>query len=165
MTSQPRDPQTGRDQLRVGHADRERVIEALKDAFARGRLSKGELDTRAGCALVARTGADLAALTTDIPPGPPDARPPGPPAPARRRRPLARSAAASGACLVIAAAAVRLAFLADPGATSAPYQFLAFPLMLIATFAAIGVPATLGLGVAVALRQRRSRREPRQVTS
>ena len=49
-----------RDQLRVGHADREQVIEALKAAFVHGRLTKAELDTRAGQALAARTYADLA---------------------------------------------------------------------------------------------------------
>lgn len=166
MTTGPQDPATaGGGRLRAGHADRERVIEALKDAFANGRLTKGEFDARAGRALVARTGADLTALTADIPAGLPEAGPPGPPVPSRRRRPLARAAAASGGCLVIAAAAARVAFLVDPGATPAPYQFLAFPLMLIATFAVVGVPVILGLGVAAALGQRRSRRAPRQVTT
>ena len=44
------------------------AIEALKTAFVHGRLTKAELDARAGQALSARTYADLAALTTDIPP-------------------------------------------------------------------------------------------------
>jgi Domain of unknown function (DUF1707) len=30
----------------ASHADREQVIEALKDAFVHGRLTKDELDTR-----------------------------------------------------------------------------------------------------------------------
>jgi len=33
------------------HADREQVIEALKDAFVQGRLTRHELDTRVGQAL------------------------------------------------------------------------------------------------------------------
>ena len=66
----PQDPAAGRDQLRVGHADREQVIQALKDAFVRGQLTRDELSMRAGQALVARTGAELAALTADIPGGP-----------------------------------------------------------------------------------------------
>src|SRR5205809_5745427 len=64
----PEDPAAaGRDRLRAGHADREQVIEALKDAFVQGRLTRDELDTRAGQALIARTRAELAALTADIP--------------------------------------------------------------------------------------------------
>jgi hypothetical protein len=57
----------GSDRLRAGHFDRERVIEALKQAFVHGRLSRDELDVRAGRALAARTRAELAALTADIP--------------------------------------------------------------------------------------------------
>jgi hypothetical protein len=64
----PQDPAAaGEDRLRAGHADREQVIEALKVAFVHGRLTKDELDTRAGRALSAQTRADLAALTADIP--------------------------------------------------------------------------------------------------
>ena len=64
----PQDPAAaGCDRLRAGHADREQVIETLKDAFVQGRLTRDELDARAGQALSARTYADLAALTADIP--------------------------------------------------------------------------------------------------
>src|SRR5215471_9396850 len=105
VTTGPQDPAAaGGDRLRAGHADREQAIEALKDAFVQGRLTKDELDARAGQALAARTYADLAALTADIPPRPPAARPVRPPVPVRRR-PLARAAAKSGVCLIIAAAA------------------------------------------------------------
>ena len=107
----PQDPAAaGRNRLRAGHADREQVIGTLKDAFVHGRLTKDELDARAGRALTARTHADLAALTADITAEPAAAGPARPPAPARRR-PLARAATGSGLCLVIAAAAVRVAFL------------------------------------------------------
>ena len=39
----PQDPaaESGRDQLRVGHADREQVIEALKAAFVHGLADQG----------------------------------------------------------------------------------------------------------------------------
>ncbi len=40
----------------------------LKDAFVHGCLARGEPDIRTGQALTARTRADLAALTSDIPP-------------------------------------------------------------------------------------------------
>ena len=64
----PQDPAAaGGDRLRAAHADREQVIEALKDAFVQGRLTRDELDTRAGRALAAPTYADLASLTADIP--------------------------------------------------------------------------------------------------
>jgi Domain of unknown function (DUF1707) len=148
----PQDPAAaGRGRLRAGHADREQAIDTLKTAFVHGQLTKDELDARAGQALAARTYADLAALTAGIPPRPPAGIPPRPPAarPARppapvRRRPLARAAAKSGACLIIAAAATRvLVFLvaADghyrgiPGANPS-YESWA-PLALILAFAAV----------------------------
>ena len=115
MTTGPQDPAgAGRDRLRAGHADREQVIGTLKDAFVHGRLTKDELDARTGQALAARTYADLAALTADIPPGPAAAGPARPPAPARRR-PLARAAAKSGICLIITAAAIGVLAYLDPG--------------------------------------------------
>ena len=58
----------GRGPMRASHADREQVIEALKDAFVHGRLTKDELDARAGRTLAARTCAELDAVTADIPP-------------------------------------------------------------------------------------------------
>ena len=74
----------GRGRMRASHADREQVIDALKTAFVTGRLTRDELDARTGRALAARTYADLAALTADIPPAPAAARAggltlPGPP--------------------------------------------------------------------------------------
>jgi hypothetical protein len=72
VTTGPQDPAAaGRDRLRAGQADREQVIGTLKTAFVHGQLTKDELDTRAGQALTARTYADLAALTADIPPARP----------------------------------------------------------------------------------------------
>jgi hypothetical protein len=54
---------------RVGDREREEVMLVLSDAFADGRLTKEEFDARSTEALVARTGADLQALTADLPPG------------------------------------------------------------------------------------------------
>jgi hypothetical protein len=42
------------------------VIGVLKVAFVQGRLTKDELDARAGHALTVPTRAALAALTTDL---------------------------------------------------------------------------------------------------
>jgi len=99
VTERPVDPVTAaRAHLRASDADRERAIEALKVAFTRGRLTRDELDLRAGQALVARTYAELARSTADMParPGPGGAGhaaghpanwpPPALTAPARRHR-------------------------------------------------------------------------------
>ena len=153
----PKEPAAAaRDRLRAGHADREQVIEALKDAFVQGRLTRDELDTRAGRALAARTRAELAALTADIPGGP--AGPPRPPAPAPVRRPLARAAAGSGLCLIIAAAAVRVAFLLNPDGPGPHHS--GGPLCLTVAF--LAVLTALGIfihGVGTAVEQRQSRRQ------
>jgi hypothetical protein len=76
VTTGPVEPAAGgRGHLRASDADRERMIEALKVAFVQGRLTRGELDLRAGQAFCARTYAELAAVTADIPPGPAVTRP------------------------------------------------------------------------------------------
>jgi hypothetical protein len=156
----PQDPAAAsRDQLRVGHADREQVIEALKAAFVHGRLTKAELDTRAGQALAARTYADLATLTADIPGEPAAARSARPPAPARRR-PLVRAAAWSGGCLVIAFAAMQIAERADPGNTPGTLPgSLAFPSFLLANAAVFAAVLIVIYGAVIAVGQRRSRRQ------
>jgi hypothetical protein len=53
--------------LRVSHADRDRVVDALRVAGGDGRLSAEELDTRLESALSARTFGELAELTADLP--------------------------------------------------------------------------------------------------
>jgi Domain of unknown function (DUF1707) len=89
----PQDPAAaGGDRLRASRADREQVIEVLKDAFVQGRLTRDELDARAGRALAARIYAELAVLTADIPAGPADAAPARPPARAQNRVPQTRTA-------------------------------------------------------------------------
>ena len=57
----------GRGDLRASHADREQVIGTLKAAFVQGMLAKDEFDQRVGQAFAARTHAELAALTADLP--------------------------------------------------------------------------------------------------
>jgi hypothetical protein len=59
----------GHGHLRASHADREQVIGTLKAAYVQGRLAKDDLDLRVGQALAARTYADLAAVTADLPAG------------------------------------------------------------------------------------------------
>ena len=60
--------------FRASDADREQVIDTLKVAFVQGRLTRDELDARAGQTFAPRTYAELAAVTADILAGPPAAR-------------------------------------------------------------------------------------------
>jgi DUF1707 SHOCT-like domain len=177
VTTEPQDPAARRGRLRAGHADREQVIEALKTAFVDGRLTKNELSARTGRALAARTYADLAALTADIPAEPAAAAPvpagptpaepaatlPGPalpPAPAIRR-PIAKAAAVSGVCLAIAAAAIEIGAHIDPNVPGPnPHHAWVAACFSLALGAVIIAAFTVFLGVAVAIEQRRSRRQP-----
>ena len=54
MTVEPPEPRR-RGQLRVSHADRDAVVEWLREAAAEGRIDLDELDTRLGHALTAKT--------------------------------------------------------------------------------------------------------------
>jgi len=56
--------------LRASHEDRDRVVEVLRVAAGDGRLTAEELDERLEAALTARTYAELAVLTRDLPAGP-----------------------------------------------------------------------------------------------
>jgi uncharacterized protein DUF1707 len=53
--------------MRASDEDRERVVDLLKTAFIEGLLTTDELGERVGGALAARTHADLAMVTADIP--------------------------------------------------------------------------------------------------
>jgi hypothetical protein len=58
---------TGDGALRASHADRDKIVEVLRTAAGDGRLSPEELDERLELALTAKTYAELAGLTTDLP--------------------------------------------------------------------------------------------------
>jgi hypothetical protein len=53
--------------LRASDADRDRVIDRLRDAAGEGRLEPDELEQRVGAALRARTYAELSWLVADLP--------------------------------------------------------------------------------------------------
>jgi hypothetical protein len=66
--SPARDPDRGpAQQLRASHVDRDAVVEVLRIAAGDGRLTAAELDERLEAALTARTYAELAVLTADLP--------------------------------------------------------------------------------------------------
>ena len=54
--------------LRAADADRDAAVERLRAAYEEGRLRDPELEERLGAALGARTLAELAVLTGDLPP-------------------------------------------------------------------------------------------------
>lgn len=73
-----------RPEVRASDADRERVVELLREHTAAGRLTAEELDERLDEAYGARTLGELRAVTRDLP-QPPAPRPEGAERPARRR--------------------------------------------------------------------------------
>jgi len=146
----------GRRPMLASDADREQVIEALKVAFVHGRMTRGELEPRVGRALGARTCAELAALTADIPSVPPVPAAPGPvrPLAPARRRPLAAAAARSGGCLALAAAAIGASFILDPGGPGVDRPWAGL-MLLVAQYALIAGVWTLCSAVANSVRPRR----------
>jgi Domain of unknown function (DUF1707) len=120
---------TGREgpgRLRAARADREYVIGVLQTAFVQGRLTKDELDTRLNQALAARTYADLAGLTADIPVG---LTPPR--RPAQTRSPGREAVVWSIAAMFLAVTLVSSRFLA-------PLYFLLISGTVIAIMFAAG---------------------------
>lgn len=155
----PKDPAgASGGRLRASHADREQAVETLKDAFVRDRLTRDEFGARMGRALVARSRAELAALTADVPSSP-DAAPSALPVPLRPRRPLVRAAAGSGACLAFAFALVLFAAnVLDSDGLGNPYHPWS-ALCGFAAFIAVIAAAIIALmGVATSLEQRRTGR-------
>ena len=94
----------GRGHIRASDADREQVIDTLKDGFVQGWLTREQLGVRAAQALVSRTYAELAAVTDSIPArltsvvGSP-ALPVG-----VARKPVSKKVAVWAACVIITAA-------------------------------------------------------------
>ena len=146
----------GGSHFRAAHADREHVIDLLKAAFVQGRLTKDELDARAGQALIARTYAELAALTADIPAGPPAARPPRQPARPQNRpkqpHPVRNAAIGSASCLIVAFLAFWYGASLPDGGNGGAFFFLAI-------LAVVAAPGIIGYGIVDAVAARRSRRQ------
>ena len=57
-------------EVRASDADRDRVLDVLRDAAADGRLTAAEFDERMQAALSSRTLGELAVLTADLQPRP-----------------------------------------------------------------------------------------------
>ncbi|MGC1283634.1 MAG: DUF1707 domain-containing protein, partial [Streptosporangiaceae bacterium] len=102
----------GPGRLRAAHADRERVIDTLKAAYVYGLVTKNELDERVSRTFAARTHAQLAVITADIPSGLAPLRP----APARASAPAAARDRAIMATAILTGLAWVAAFVVSPDA-------------------------------------------------
>jgi Domain of unknown function (DUF1707) len=104
--------------LRASHADREHVIDTLKAAYVYGLVTKDEFDARVGQTFVARTHAELALVTADIPAGLAAASAQQGPAPATGNAPVHASLGpgdrAIMATAILAGLAVIAAMFAGP---------------------------------------------------
>jgi uncharacterized protein DUF1707 len=103
----------GRGRLRAPYADRERVIGTLKAAYAYGLVTKDEFDARVSQTFAARTYAELAVITADIPAGLAPAPPPLRPAPAKANPPVAANVTAGDRAIMAAAIVAGLAMVAS----------------------------------------------------
>jgi hypothetical protein len=121
-------PSGGQQLTPLSWFEREQAIGTLRAALAQGRLTGDEHDARAAQATAARSHAELAALTADLP------------ADLTARRPAARDAW-TGVCVSIAAVSVLAALLLWQ-----PDNFPAFALALLAAATVIlAPPITVGL--------------------
>jgi hypothetical protein len=66
-STEPERPAVRPEDMRAGDADREKVLERLRQAHVEGRLDVDEFDQRITATLVAKTYRQLAALTEDLP--------------------------------------------------------------------------------------------------
>ena len=141
----------GRGRLRASHADREQVIERLKEAFVQGWLAKDEFDSRAGHALASRTHADLATLIADLPARLPTAQP--------SRRPIrSRSANTTlkrGARVIAATTALTGVMWAAAVSSQADGQALGL-LVWCVTFIWLGIVTLAGAVMLESRKQQRS---------
>jgi hypothetical protein len=119
----------GRGHLRASHADREQVIGTLKAAFVRGMLAKDEFGLRVGQTLAARTYADLAALTADLPAGLAAAKPPQPARAQGEQKVLRPGRWIAGATAAYAGAWAYELFLSPHGGDNS-----SFPLLILGGF-------------------------------
>jgi hypothetical protein len=100
--------------IRVADADRERVVELLRDHAAAGRLEPDELEDRIGRAYAARYGSDLQAVLAELPPEPEPAPRPRPTRPRATPAPLLPIAIAALVALAAVTSAWWLLWLIWP---------------------------------------------------
>ena len=102
----------GDSNLPVSHVGREQVLDALKAAFADGRLARDEFDLRVGRVLAAY--AELAAVTADIPTALTTAQPPEIIRKSHNTKLIRRGTAAGAGASVALTAAIAVAARGNP---------------------------------------------------
>ena len=144
--------------FRASHADRERVIDALKAAFVEGCVTKEEFDARVSQAFGSRTYADLSRVTADLPADLAAAQSPSMPAPSRPARATGRPQTgmrpASRDGVVVATAVLACMGWAVAAVAIIP---------LAALLAIVSGMVSLCMGGAQLVRSRRERRSHRQL--
>ncbi len=145
----------GRGRLRASHADRERVIDTLKAAYAYGLVTKDEFDARVSQTFAARTYAQLAVVTADIPPGLAPAPPPLRPAPARASAPVAPNVTAGDRVIMATAIVAGLALVASVFASPV---VAGLPLAGLLVLGGVGSAFVSLFLLGVQIRSQRSRR-------
>lgn len=125
---------------RASDADRDQAVEQLKTAFVQGMLAKDEFGQRIGLALAARTRADLAAITADIPAEAAGTSPPVP-----RDRPRRNPSVKVGAAIVAAP------ILAGGILTAAQDGPLAGAFFIVAALIVVGIPIAIVVAVVRAI--------------
>jgi hypothetical protein len=113
--------------MRASHADREQVIGTLKAAFVQGMLAKDEFDLRVGQTFAARTYGELAALTSDLPAGLTDSRPPK-----AAQESVSKKAVAAVACMTAALIGMWSVSIPDGSPLAIPAFVLTLVLLLAA---------------------------------
>ncbi|MBE2320456.1 DUF1707 domain-containing protein [Solirubrobacter sp. CPCC 204708] len=130
-------------ELRASDAERERVVDFLRESALVGRIDHDELEERIGLAYAAVTRGDLERLLVDLPRGarPPAPRPRRAPAPAKRREP-------SAAMVLVGLSAIAIPMIVLTGVVMAIVAVVALS-VLSAPFVIVA------LLVAAAMRRRR----------
>jgi hypothetical protein len=140
----------GHGHLRASHADREHVIDTLKAAYVHGLVTKDEFDARISQTFAARTHAELALVTADIPAGLAAASPPRGPVSAMGDAPAHVSPSPGDRVIMVTAILAGLALIA--AVFAGPYA--ALPEL-------VGVGSALASLLMVAAKLRGSRRNQR----
>jgi hypothetical protein len=146
----------GHGHLRASHADREHVIGTLKAAFVQGMLAKDEFGARTGQALAARTYAELAALTADLPVGLTAAQP-SEPARAQGKARILRPGTVLTVATVVYAAVWLMAFFLPRDSEGEPMAGVNLVVMTTFVYAVVLVGAVMQM-----LDSRREKRSGRQ---
>jgi hypothetical protein len=145
-----RTPAEGPGRMRASNAEREQVIDILKAAFVDGRLTRDELDARIGQTIAARTYAELATVTADIP------RPPEPVRVVRRPsgNKAAMRAVKTGACAV-AAATLAVSVVGGVVGGGAVAVIIAIMMVTLGALATAFVAAVIAAALKLEARHRR----------